>query len=404
MRRSQGLFTAWMFAVLIGYGCLPANGSTELTQQSDELTSPEEPQVAPALNLIKLVRKLKASHSTSVNIVQLGDSHTAADLFTGEMRRLFQEQYGEGGIGFIAAVPVSGTRYNQVVLSTISGQWSLISSRNQYSGEFPLGGYLSLPMTPGAQVHIDLRESNERKYRISALYRALSNSRLLVRDAESSFSVELLATSGQWRFGPESNPMSLPVDLTITRNQAVELGGWDIESLVDSGVTYSALGVNGATLAILDKWQDGWQRNLQALHPDLLVLAYGGNEAFDDGLDLALYKAGLNEKLALLRRILPDVVLLLIGPADSIKQRSANSCAGRQPENLAQIIQIQRQAALKAAALFWDWQAYMGGACSIERWQSEHLAQDDLIHLNGEGYRRSAGELYRYLQVQLMGK
>jgi lysophospholipase L1-like esterase len=219
----------------------------------------------------------------------------------------------------------------------------------------------------------------------------------------SSASVELLPTSGQWRFSPAIQPVNLPVDLVIATNQDVELGGWNIESLTENGVTYSALGVNGAMLKILDKWQDGWLSTLQALRPDLLVLAYGGNEAFDDDLDLTLYEADLSEKLALLRRAMPDIVILLVGPADSIKQRSADSCAGRQPAKLAQIIQIQRQAALKAEGLFWDWQGYMGGACSIERWQAAHLAQDDLIHLNGDGYKKSAGELYDYLQSRLVG-
>jgi lysophospholipase L1-like esterase len=403
MRRLHRVFIAWMIATLSGYGWLCTSAAAESMPRNDQVISPTVPQGVSPLNLSKLVGKLKASRSTSVSIVQLGDSHTAADLFTGEMRRLFQKQYGAGGIGFIAAMPVPGTRYDQVVLSTVDGQWRLVSSRNQYSGEFPLGGYLSLPMSPGAGVHIESRASNDGIYRISALYRALFNSRQTASAGGDSASVELLPTSGQWRFSPAIQPVSLPVDLVIASNQTVELGGWNIESLTETGVTYSALGVNGAMLKILDRWQDGWQSTLQALHPDLLVLAYGGNEAFDDDLDLTLYEADLSEKLVLLRRTLPDVVILLVGPADSIKQRSADSCAGRQPAKLAQIIQIQRQAALKAAALFWDWQAYMGGACSIERWQAAHLAQNDLIHLNGEGYKKSAGELYDYLQARLVG-
>ncbi|MFJ2365371.1 SGNH/GDSL hydrolase family protein [Pseudomonas sp. NPDC087697] len=405
MRPWQRSFTLLMFAVLSGSGPLSAVEASELKQQGDAASfSPEKPQEAPVLNVMKLVDKLKVSRSTPVSILQLGDSHTAADLFSGEMRRLFQVQYGEGGIGFIAATPVPGTRYDQIVLSTISGQWNLISSRNQYSNEFPFGGYLSLPMTSGAQVHIGVREPREQRYRISALYKAASDSSLSAQDGLNHASAELLATSGHWRFSPTINNLNLPVDLAITGHQDVELGGWNVESQQDTGVTYSALGVNGATLKILDKWQTGWQETLRALHPDLLILAYGGNEAFDDALDLGLYQADLSEKLALLRRILPDVVLLLIGPADSIKQRSANSCVERQPQKLSQIIQIQRQAALQAGALFWDWQAYMGGACSIEQWQFEHLAQGDLIHLNGEGYRKSADGLYRYLQARMAGQ
>jgi len=403
MRRLHRVFIAWVIATLSGYGWLCTSAAAELMPGNDHVISPGVPQGAAPLNLSKLVGKLKASRNTSISIVQLGDSHTAADLFTGEMRRRFQKQYGAGGIGFIAAMPVPGTRYDQIVLSTVDGQWRLVSSRNQYSDEFPLGGYLSLPMGPEAGIHIESRASNEGVYRISALYRALSNSQLIASAGGSSTSVELLPTSGQWRFSPAIQPVSLPVDLVIVSNQDVELGGWNIESLTENGVTYSALGVNGAMLKILDRWQDGWLNTLQALRPDLLVLAYGGNEAFDDDLDLTLYEAELSEKLALLRRAMPDIVILLVGPADSIKQQFADSCAGRQPAKLAQIIQIQRKAALKAAALFWDWQGYMGGACSIERWQAAHLAQNDLIHLNAEGYKKSADELYEYLQSLLVG-
>ncbi|KAB0566802.1 hypothetical protein C9383_21945 [Pseudomonas palleroniana] len=366
--------------------------------------SASQQQEATAVNLAKLAAKLDAAHRASVNILQLGDSHTAADWLSGELRHLFQMQYGEGGIGFIAATPIPGTRYDQVVLSTDTDQWRLVSSRNQFSDEFPLGGYLSLPRVVNAQVKIDVREPRESRYCVSALYRSDFDSNLIADDGAHRSQVPLPSTSGQWRFSSTLKDLNLPLNLTITANRGVALGGWNIESQQPTGVTYSALGVNGATLKIVDAWQAGWPQTLQALHPDLLVLAYGGNEAFDDNLDLALYQADLREKLTLLQRTLPDTLILLIGPADSIKQRSGLTCKERQPKNLSQVIEIQKQVALQSGALFWDWRAYMGGACSIEAWRSDDLAQNDLIHLNEQGYRKSAGELYRYLQTRLADK
>ncbi|MCS5515492.1 hypothetical protein NWF32_09780 [Pseudomonas qingdaonensis] len=90
-------------------------------------------------NLAVLAGKLRTSSRTPVNIVQFGDSHTAADLFSGEMRRLLQSQYGDGGIGFVAATPVPGTRYDNLILKTARRQWELVSARNQQSTQFPLG-------------------------------------------------------------------------------------------------------------------------------------------------------------------------------------------------------------------------------------------------------------------------
>ena len=152
---------------------------------------------------------------------------------------------------------------------------------------------------------------------------------------------------------------------------------------------------------MVDKWQAGWQGTLKALRPDLVILAYGTNEAFDDKLDLALYQSQLEATLARLRQEMPKAAILLVGPPDSIKQRKAASCAARQPQPLASVIRIQRQAAQKYKALFWDWQAEMGGPCSIVAWQASGLGRPDLVHLTAEGYRKSAAMLYAYLKGQL---
>lgn len=37
----------------------------------------------------------------SLSILQIGDSHTAADLFTGMVRQILQEKFGQGGIGYV---------------------------------------------------------------------------------------------------------------------------------------------------------------------------------------------------------------------------------------------------------------------------------------------------------------
>ncbi len=39
-----------------------------------------------------------------VRILQFGASHTAADLWTGHFRKLMQNRFGDGGLGFIMPV------------------------------------------------------------------------------------------------------------------------------------------------------------------------------------------------------------------------------------------------------------------------------------------------------------
>ncbi len=100
--------------------------------------------------------------------MQLGDSHTAADLFSGELRKLLQARYGDGGIGLVPASPVPGIRSDRVIITSERRQWELVSARNQQSERFPLGGYLSTPLAERAAVNIQARDPDAQRYRISA--------------------------------------------------------------------------------------------------------------------------------------------------------------------------------------------------------------------------------------------
>jgi len=380
-------------------GCSPVAAVSGSTPTANAAARPQASQGNG--NLMVLANKFKGASRAPVTIVQFGDSHTAADLFTGEMRRLLQGQYGDGGIGLIAATPVPGTRYEQVILKTAKRHWELVSARNQQSSQFPLGGYLSVPLIAKPSVRIEARTPSAQRYRVSALYQAQASTSLLLRDNRGQNRRLLAATGGQWRFGPVVNNIGLPLELTLDTRPGTVLGGWYLQNQKNAGVIYSALGINGARLEVQDKWQPGWQDTLKSLRPDLVILAYGTNEAFDDTLDLNLYQAQLKQTLERLRRDLPRAAVLIVGPPDSIKQRKAHSCAARQPQKLAAVIAIQRQAAQQANALFWDWQAYMGGQCSVVAWQAQGLARGDLVHLTADGYRKSAAGLYDYLRTQL---
>lgn len=353
-------------------------------------------------NLGLFAGKLRMAARAPVNVVQLGDSHTAADLFSAELRRLLQQDHGDGGIGLISAVPVPGTRYEQVVLKAAEAQWQLVSARNQHSEQFPLGGYLALPQVEKATVRIEARQADEQRYRVSALYQAQQHASLEARDGQNpDRRVMLAASGGQWRFSPLLNNARLPLQLSVEAPAGLALGGWYVQGQQNAGVTLSALGINGAQLTVTDKWQAGWQETLKALRPDLLILEYGTNEAFDPRFDPQQYRQQLTRIVGDLRRQLPRALIVLLGPPDSIRQRTAQGCAARVPQGLAGIIEAQREVAQANGALFWDWQGFMGGPCSIEQWQAHGLARGDLIHLTAEGYRRSAGGFYGFLRKAL---
>ncbi|MBL8111574.1 MAG: hypothetical protein JNK60_01725 [Acidobacteria bacterium] len=154
------------------------------------------------------------------------------------------------------------------------------------------------------------------------------------------------------------------------------LGGqrWAGEDL-----SYTSLGLNGAQASVLVGADDSLETGLLRERPDVLVLAFGTNEAGSRDFDPAVYEHGLNTLYARIARALPDAGVLVCGPPD----RSGGRV-------LAEVVEAQRRAAGRAGFVFLDLRAEMGGRRSILSWQASGLARPDLVHFSAAGYSELA--------------
>lgn len=387
--------------VLLGLGLSACN------QTPKEPTKPVAPPVQPVKppvthhelydygekNLTLLAQKLQG-RKDSVHIVQLGDSHTAADFFTGELRQLFQRQYGDAGLGFVPPTTIRGQRVATVKFTEPKKQWHLSSSRVDQADHFPLGGFILQPTQENSALTLGQYSPTDHTYQLRALYQSQGHTALQFSDGKLD-----LSAAKQWQFSTPKT-VHLPLTLQADTESGVQLGGWLLER-EQPGVMLSALGINGATISMFEKWHSDWQQQLQSLQPDLVVLAYGTNEAFNDTLDVDEYKQALTQTIKVIRQNNPNVALLLVGPNDSIKFKQAETCKTQQPVHLRDVIDAQQQIAQEQQTLFWDWQQYMGGDCSVNRWINQELAQPDKVHLSRAGYERSAKALFDALQHRM---
>ena len=55
------------------------------------------------------LQELESGKRQQINILHIGDSHVQADLLTGTLRRLFQQQYGNAGRGLVFFYQQAGT-------------------------------------------------------------------------------------------------------------------------------------------------------------------------------------------------------------------------------------------------------------------------------------------------------
>lgn len=402
LRQAKSKILAGSVIALLSLGLLSCQNTSDKTRtpsstkgqdavERGQLVNNAEP------NLRQFANKLHQGNQ-QVHIVQIGDSHTAADFFSGNLRTLFQQRYGDAGPGFIPPISVPGQRTATINRMSEKKEWSLSSSRKDERFDYPLGGFIAEPQAVNSNVLLKPLQPAQGAYQLQALYQGSNDSQMRVSPAASP-NVALPATGNQWRFSTPVNTQ-LPAQISVSKDNNLKIGGWLVRS-TKPGVMVSALGINGATLTMVDKWQPQWSETLAQMSPDMIILAYGTNEAFNDTLDLAAYEQNLRAKIRLIRQQMPNSVILLVGPNDSIKFNNALSCQAQMPVNLMSVIQIQKTVAAQENTLFWDWQAFMGGPCSIRTWAAQDLARPDNVHLSVDGYKKSAQGLYNQLNQLL---
>ncbi len=74
-----------------------------------------------------------------VRVIQFGDSHTAADVFTGALRTLFQGKFGDGGAGFsFPGYPFAGYRIHGTKRAQSTG-WQALGTHLNDIGDAMVG-------------------------------------------------------------------------------------------------------------------------------------------------------------------------------------------------------------------------------------------------------------------------
>ena len=353
------------------------------------------------------LRSLHQGRAEVFRIVQIGDSHTAGDFFTGELRAMLQGQWGNAGAGWVWPAAVAGQR--AAVMQYAASGWQTLTAR-QETGGLPLGGVMARSQAQGSGGYVLLTpaEGYTGPQRVTALVRpARAQGPLRFEDAQGLAHTEAADAAGAaesadaapgqgWRvirFRAEP-----PLRITAQAGDVWELGPVGFET-GGAGVTVSALGLNGAQITHAGRWRSGWAQDLLATRADLLIFAFGTNEAFDAHPDPERMEAAWARVLDAARRTLPRAGLLLLGAPDVLRAgapQGGGDC--ERPLWLGLVQRMLRRQAQAAQALWWPWQDAMGGPCSSRRWQADGLMAADGVHFTPAGYARAA----RLLGASLM--
>lgn len=332
-----------------------------------------------------LTRLQQAAVNKQVHILQIGDSHTAGDYFTGQLRKRLQAQMGDGGVGFAYPAKLSGQRTARHGYG--ANGWQVYNVRHQKIGDYPLGGVYAV--SDGTPFELTSRYYQGKRQQARILVKAKGGESLSVSDRLGT----RRHTLGQgWQIINDS----LTFPATINADKGVAIGGFYLTNRV--GGVVSAMGINGATQTYWNYWRQIGQ-GLKAANADLVVLAYGTNEAFQNNPNG--HKQAVQMAINHIRSSLPTAAILIVAPPNSLKQ--TGGICGTPPPSLDKVRQNLHALAQQNKTLYWDWQVAMGGDCGMKQWMAQGLGAKDGVHFTAKGYEKAANDLYDNLWPLLAG-
>jgi len=426
--------SVFRFGVLIfGAVVLAVAGCVATGQGADPMVEQAQASSQSLASFQRSLEQLRAGKLERVTILQIGDSHTAGDHFSGRLRDLFQEKFGNAGRGMMpAGYPFPYWRPYQVEVAQ-KGSWTVLSSNRTDYPQVPYGlsGFITRSQRRDDTMTLQAKEGNAFDTVDIDFFRQPRGGHVIV--SIDGRRVDDLDTSGRaYELSRKSYAVnaSSSLELRTRGDGVVEIADWAVYRR-ERGVALSSHGFVGAEIGLLDRWN--WTNVTKQLHemsPTLIVLAFGTNEGFGPPDRLGDYQSIYESRLAQFRQSLPGASIVVVGPPDAdrlpdycnirgasretvgcrplssaeaadyaqlLRSRSRSLCQWHPPAGLALVKAAQQQAARRYGAYFWDWASVQGGACGADRWVGQGLQRSDHVHMYEAGYQTSADQLFTEL-------
>jgi len=335
--------------------------------------------------------KLNNSETQKVKVLHIGDSHVQTDYYTGLLRNKLQSVFGYGGRGFIFPYKSAGTHSAYDYITQSSGIWQF--SRNiQRTPLFDMG-------IAGATIHTaDTNASFSIRFRSSynSIQPNFRKLRIYCQTNRNSFGITL-------QLNNDTNKMAIPVFVlpqigyvdvelpvypdsikvsfyrTDTIQTQFECSGLDLESIDESGIVYSSVGINGAGYKSILK-QHLFESQLQNYQPDLVVIDVGANDFYPNSYNELELANNLQQIIAIIKKAAPQTSILLTNSHDLWRKKK--NVPWTEPFS-----NFTRKMAEKHGCAFYDYYRVSGGKMALLQWRKQGLAQPDKVHLTYAGYQ-----------------
>lgn len=330
-----------------------------------------------------------------------GASHTAADIYPDVLRQRLQGRFGDAGTGFVMpAKPQKHYSIPGIAFETSLG-WTGTHVKTTSTDEdhYGLAGMYLTPNSRRARSVFVTRRHGALSGNATDLelyyWKQPGGGRFKIsidgKATEISTAGKASAAYRRWSVPDESHRVEL---IARGSDNPIRIFGMSLERN-NPGVVIDTLGIPGARASTQLLWNEALQReHMQRRKPNLVVLAYGTNEAGDDDQPIEFYGSSLRRVITRIRLAVPDASCLLIGPSDRPIRTEAGEYVDR--PRTAQVIATQREVAAQFGCGFFDVVSFMGGPLSMVDWCESEPAfgTADHVHFTRAGYQAMGNVLH----------
>jgi lysophospholipase L1-like esterase len=399
------------------------------SERSARLASVPEQDDASSPDMIPAAFAASNRRRPPVRILQLGDSHTAADFFSGELRQRLQAQFGVGGPGYLAAgTPRFGVRTGLFKVTASAGWTYQTLQKTDNPSQFWLSGFNAVSAATGNSItYASDRLVTFDSIELDGIRQPQGGTVEVRLDGVLASTFDFNGAKAEpmvFRMRPQRKAAEQfrTLEIKTTSSGPVVLSSIAIYDS-RSGVSLSSVGYPGATVGVLNKFApDLLSDDLRRVDPQIVILAFGTNEASNDMLRPEAYTSVYEQVLDKIKAAVPSADIVIVGPPDGEERNSAckgaavevdcrsvnpsspakadagqsnhtePDCHWHQLVKLSEVRDAESEIAARRGLAYWNWASIMPQECGAHRWVTANppLMTPDHIHFTRGGYAMAA--------------
>jgi len=347
-----------------------------------------------------LVRFFGALDSLSVqpgrtlSVVHIGDSHIQADYFSGMLRVLLQEKFGNAGRGLIFPYALARTNEPVNYRSVSADEWKAVRSViNPDSAAIGVSGISLFSKSSHAGFSLSIRSQKGMSYafnRVTLFSRRADpeNTRLSADHAMSSVAQKQTAFTCVFDLPDTCKSLSI----RFSAGQGIDVHGL-VLSNGRGGILYHTIGVNGATFESYNS-ASLFMQQLPELKPDLVIVSLGTNESYAGRFEMAEFERQVKAFTEAIRLRCSSCSVLFTTPADNCKLKKGKAFTNDRSRLIGSFLKAYADRNNYAV---WDLYEVMGGRGSMKQWKMQGKATSDYVHFTRKGYELQGTLLFEAL-------